>query len=238
MLQQSPLTEEIYTNHSEDRSSLQGQDYSTRKRSATADETEIQHLHIESLAVSDEIDRLEETILNSPRVPLTGKTMVNEEEILAQLDAIRASLPEIVTTAQKILRYKDLLIRETQQQVQQILAEANQRAYQVANELGVIERSERKAIEIRQIALAECEQLRQQNAIEIERVRNHNIQEIERMRQQVMRECAEVQDGADEYAEQILHNMEHQLTDILQAIQCGRERLKLPLSSAQPPRES
>lgn len=227
---QSALTEEIYAHHPEDRSSFQDRHY--------ADESEIQQLHIESLAVFDEIDRLEEIILNSPRVPLTGKTMVNEEEILAQLDAIRANLPDIVTTAQKIFRYKDLLIRETQQQVQQILAEANQRAYQVANELGIIERSEREAIEIRQIALAECEQLRQQNAIEIERVRNHNIQDIERMRQQVMRECAEVQDGADEYADRILHNMEHQLTDILQAIQRGRERLNPPLTSAQPQHES
>jgi hypothetical protein len=232
MLQQSPqsaLTEEIYANHPEDPINLQGQEY--------ADESEIQQLHVESLAVFDEIDRLEETILNSPRLPLTGKTMINEEEILTQLDAIRANLPEIVTTAQKIFRYKDLLIRETQQQVQQILAEANQRAYQVANELGIIERSEREASEIRQIAIAECEQLRQQNAIEIERVRNHNIQEIERMRQQVMRECAEVQDGADEYADQILHNMEHQLTDILQAIQRGRQRLNPPLPSPQPTHE-
>ncbi len=232
MLQQSPqssLTEEIYTNHPEDSIDLQQQH--------DADEAEIQQLHIESLAVFDEIDQLEETILNSPRVPLTGKTMINEEEILAQLDAIRANLPEIVTTAQKIFRHRDLLIRETQQQVQQILAEANQRAYQVANELGIIERSEREATEIRQIAIAECEQLRQQNAIEIERVRNHNIQEIERMRQQVMRECAEVQDGADEYADQILHNMEHQLSDILQAIQRGRERLNPIESSAQLPHE-
>lgn len=232
MLQESPqsaLTEEIYANYPEDRSSLQGLDY--------IDETEIQQLHIESLAIFDEIDRLEEIILNSPRVPLTGKTMVTEEEILAQLDAIRANLPEIVTTAQKIFRYKDLLIRETQQEVQQILAEANQRAYQVANELGIIERSEREAIEIRKIAIAECEQLRQQNAIEIERVRNHNIQEIERMRQQVLRECTEVQDGADEYADQTLHQMEHQLTDILQAIQRGRERLNPPPSAAQPQHE-
>ena len=227
---QSALTEEVSANHPEDRSSSH-EHYS-------ADEIEIQRLQIEALTVFDELDRLEETILNSPRVPLTGKTMVNETEILAQLDAIRANLPEIVTTAQKIFRYKDLLIRETQQQVQQILAEANQRAYQVANELGIIDRSEREAIEIRQIAIAECEQLRHQNAIEIERVRNHNIQEIERMRQQVMRECAEVQDGADEYADQILHNMEHQLTDILQAIQHGRERLNPAKSSVQPQREN
>jgi predicted GNAT family acetyltransferase len=185
------------------------------------------------------IDRLEETIFNSPRLPLTGKTMVNEEELLEQLDAIRVNLPEIVATAQEIIQYKNQIVREAQQQVQQILAEANQRAYQVANELGIIDRSEQEARQIRQMTIAECEHLRQQTVTEVERVRNHNIQEMERMRQKVTSECQEIQDGADEYADRVLHNMEYQLTDILQAIQRGRQRLNTESiasgRNAQPP---
>jgi hypothetical protein len=194
-------------------------------------ETEVQLGKSESLDIFAALNRLEETILNSPRLPLTGKTMVNEDELLEQLDTIRLRLPEIVATAQEILQYKDLIIREAQQQVQQVLIEANQRAYQVANELGIVDRSEQEARQIRQIAIAECEQLRQQTITEIERVRNHNIQEMERMRQQVTIECQEIQSGADEYADQILHNMEYQLTDVLQAIQRGRKRLNIESSS-------
>ncbi len=189
--------------------------------------SEVKPTQIQTPTVFTAIDRLEETILNSPRLPLTGKTMVNEEEILEQLDAIRLDLPEIIAIAQEIVRYKDRVVSEAQQQVQQILAEANQRAYQVANELGIIERSEQEASQIRQIAIAECEQLRQQTIAEIERVRHHNVQEMERMRQQVVGECQEIEAGADEYADRVLHNMEYQLTDILQAIQRGRQRLKI-----------
>lgn len=188
-------------------------------------EPEIAPLNVESPDVFAALDRLEEAILNSPRVPLTGKTMVNEEEILEQLDAIRLSLPDVVGIAQEIIQYKERIVKEAQLQVQQILADANQRAYQVANELGIIDRSEQEANQIRQIAIAECEQLRQQTVTEVERVRNHNIQEMERMRQKVTIECEQIQDGADEYADRILHNMEYQLTDILQAIQRGRQRL-------------
>ncbi len=194
-------------------------------------EPEIKQEKIASPDIFAAINRLEETILNSPRVPLTGKTMVNEDELLEQLDTIRLRLPEIVATAQEIIQYRDRLIRETQQQVQQLLTEANQRAYQVANELGIIDRSEQEADRIRQMAIAECEQLRQQTIVEIERVRNHNIQEMERMRQQVTIECQEIQAGADEYADRILHNMEHQLTDVLQAIQRGRQRLNIEAAS-------
>lgn len=188
-------------------------------------QNEDQQLMIESLAIFAEIDQLEEIILNSPRVPLTGKTMVNEEELLAQLDLIRANLPEIVATAQQILQYKDRLIRDAQQQIQQILVEANQRAYQVTNELGIRNRAEEEAQRIRQIALAECEHLRQQTTIEVTRARNYQIQELEQMREQIMIECEEVQDGADEYADRVLQDMESQLTSILHTIKGGRQSL-------------
>jgi cell division septum initiation protein DivIVA len=199
--------------------------------------TEVRPKNLESSAVFAAIDRLEERILNSPRVPLTGKTMVNEEELLEQLDIIRSSLPAVIATAQEIFQSKERLIREAQQQVQQILAEANQRAYQVANELGIIDRAEQEATQIRQISIAECEQLRQQTILEVQRVKDRNLQDIDRMRAQVEIECQQIQDGADEYADRVLHNMEYQLTDILQAIQRGRQRLisnptaSLPLDS-------
>jgi vacuolar-type H+-ATPase subunit H len=171
------------------------------------------------------IQQLEETILNSPHVPLTGKTMVREEELLEQLDLIRLSLPEVVATAQEIIAYKEQLISEAYQQVQQILADANQRAYQVTNELGIIERSEQEARQMRQVVIAECDQLKHQALLEAKVLRDRNLQELERLRNQVTVECEQIQDSADEYADGILQNMEKQLADILQSIQRGRQRL-------------
>jgi cell division septum initiation protein DivIVA len=188
-----------------------------------------EQVEVDFLPVLTAIEQLEDTIFNSPRVPLTGKTIVNEEELLEQLDSIRANLPEIVDRAREILEYKDLLIREAHQQAQQMLSEATQRAHQIANELGIIDRAEQEATRIRQIALSECEQLRQQTAIEMERVRHHHINEIERVRHQVMVECEEVQDGADAYADRILQDLEHQLSTILQSIQQGRQHLNREL---------
>ncbi len=194
-------------------------------------ETEIRPKDLESSAVFTALDRLEERILNSPRVPMTGKTVVVEAELLEQIDTIRMYLPEVIAAAQEMVRHKERLIKEAQQQVQQILAEANQRAYQVANELGIIDRAEREASQIRQETISECEQLRQQTALEVQRVSELHFQDIERMREQVKIECQQIQDGADEYADRVLHNMEYQLSDILQAIQRGRQRLNENVSS-------
>jgi cell division septum initiation protein DivIVA len=194
--------------------------------------TEVKPKNLESSAVFAAIDRLEERILNSPRIPLTGKTMVDEEELLAQLDNIRSSLPKTIAIAQEIFQSKERIVRETQQQVQQILAEANQRAYQVANELGIIDRAEREARHMHQVAISECEQLRQKTLLEAQRIRDRNLQEIGQMRAQVALECQQIQDGADEYADRVLHNMEYQLTDVLQSIQRGRQRLSSDLAAS------
>lgn len=180
------------------------------------------------------LERLEEIILDSPRVPLVGKIVVDEEELLEQIDMLRSNLPEIIATAQEIVQFKDRLIREAQQQVQQILAEANQHAYQVANELGIIDRSEREARQIRQLAIAESEYLKQQTLVEIEQIRTHHIQEIERMRENVRLECQHIQAGADEYADRVLHDLGDRLTDALQTVQRGRQHLQTKHVSGSP----
>ena len=182
------------------------------------------------------IERLEEIILESPRVPLVGKIVVDEEQLLEQIDRLRSNLPEIIATAKEIVQFKERLIREAQQQVQQILAEANQHAYQVANELGIIDRAEREARQIRQLATAECEYLKQQTIVEIEQLRSHHIQEIERMRENVRLECQHIEVGADEYADRVLHDLGDRLTDAMQTVQRGRQhltikRLPTPLNS-------
>jgi predicted GNAT family acetyltransferase len=219
MLQQSKhpsLADESYASIVEERLSIK----------------DIKPKNLESSAVFAAIERLEDRILNSPRLPLTGKTMVDEEELLEHLDRIREQLPEVITTAQEILQYKERLMREAQQQVQQILAEANQRAYQVANELGIIDRAEQEAKQIRQLAISECEQLRQQTILEVQRLSDRHLQDIDRMRAQVELECQQTQNGADEYADRVLHNMEYQLTDILHAIQRGRQSLAIDPTDA------
>jgi hypothetical protein len=194
-------------------------------RSHATPETEVDPLGFDAPDIFKAIDRLEERILNSPRVPLTGKTMVDEEALLEQIDAIRLSLPEVVTIAQEILQYKHQIVQEAQQQVQCILAEASQRAELVTDELGIVARSEQEAQYIRQQAIVECDRLRQQTLLEIEQARDCHARELERMRQEIVAECQQIQAGADEYADRVLHNMEYQLKDLIQAIQRGRHCL-------------
>ncbi len=195
---------------------------------------------LESPDIFKAIDRLEERILNSPRVPLTGKTLVDEEVLLEQLDAMRLSLPEVVATAREILEYKRQIVREAQQQAQQMLDDASHRAERIGHELGIVERAEQEAGQIRQLAIAECDRLRQQTIAELQQLHACQSRELNQMRQEVVAECHQIQAGADEYADRVLHNMEYQLKDLLQSIQRGRQCLNRdaePLRIVTPPSE-
>jgi cell division septum initiation protein DivIVA len=173
-----------------------------------------------------QLDRLEEMILDNPRVPLTGKTMVDEEQLIAQIDAIRYSIPEALKIAREIIDYQERIVREAQQKAQEIIATANDRAYRIVNDLGIIDRAEQEARQIRQTAIVECEQLKQQTMVEVEKIRTRTLEEIQQMRQEAIAECQEIQVGADEYADRVLHQIEDQLNGMLQVVQRGRSQLQ------------
>jgi vacuolar-type H+-ATPase subunit H len=167
------------------------------------------------LVVLGELNRLEELLLTSPKFPLTGKAMVAEDALLEQMDFIRAALPAALASAQEIVGQRDRILGEAQQQAQQILATADQKAFQLSNELGIVDRAREEARQIRQKMLAEAEQ---------ERLRVH--QEMDQIRQQVAAECQQIQRDADEYTDTVLQSIEDHLADIQAKIRRGREHLR------------
>jgi hypothetical protein len=181
-----------------------------------------------------EFSRLEELLLNSPRLPLTGKTMVGEDELLAQMDFIRSNLPPALQTAHDILQHRDSIIRMAEQQAQQQLTTAHQQAFQIANELGIIDRARAEAQQLRQMAQSECEQLRQQTLFELDQYRTQYLQEIEQLRQQSAVERQQIQLEADAYADRVLQDLEEQLCELHAKIRRGRQHLNPALTSSSP----
>jgi hypothetical protein len=62
--------------------------------------------------------------------------------------------------------------------------------------------------------------------VEVEKIRTRTLEEIQQMRQEAIAECQEIQVGADEYADRVLHQIEDQLNGMLQLVQRGRSQLQ------------
>ncbi len=187
-----------------------------------------------SLDIQRELNRLEEMILDSPRIPLSRRTLVDEEQFLDQLDLVRLSLPEAFHEAMEIAQHRDEILDQAEQYAQEIVEEAERRAAQILNESGIIQRAEQEAQQIRTSVQQECESVQQQTIAQIEQMRRQAQQDLEEMRRMAIEESEEVQIGADEYADKVLRDMEAQMSEMLRIVRNGRNQLQINQPQAAP----
>jgi F0F1-type ATP synthase membrane subunit b/b' len=151
---------------------------------------------------------------------------VDEEALLSQLDLIRENLPTAFDDAEKIVRQREEILLAAEEYAQEIMEAAERRADQLLDEMGIIQQAELEASQIRQQVQTECELIQEQTLAEIERMRLQAQQELEQMRQLALVDCEDIQNGADDYADAVLTNIEQQLTDMLRVIRNGRQQLQ------------
>ena len=165
-------------------------------------------------------------ILESPRIPLTKRTLVEEEQLLDQLDIVRINLPDAFNDALNIIRHKEDILLQAEEYAQDIIEAAQQRATEITNELGIIRQSEREANHIRQQVKQECEQLQQETLAEVDQLRRAAHEEIAQLRQLAIAEADDIQNGADEYANAMLSSIKKQLGDMMKIVRNGRQQLE------------
>jgi hypothetical protein len=183
---------------------------------------------------------LEEIILSSLRIPLTGRTLVDEEKLLDQLDLIRLSLPSVFQEAAVILEQKEEILLEAEEYGQQVVEAAQAKRAQILAESDIVRQAEREADQLRRQVQQECEAMMQETLAEIERKKQACMQELEELRQTAIAQAQDIEDGADEYADSVLEGIEQDLKDILRIITNGRQQLREdvpPQRHAPPPKK-
>lgn len=178
-----------------------------------------------SASIQAELDRLEETIMTSFRIPLTRRTLVDEEKILELLDYIRLSLPDAFNEAIAIIQQKQEILLDAEEYGQQIVDAAQLKRTQILNENDIIRQAEREAEQMRLKTQQECEGMMRDTLAEIDALRRQCQQELEQMRQTAIAQAEEIEKGADEYADSVLENIEEDLGEMLRIIRNGRQQL-------------
>jgi hypothetical protein len=106
------------------------------------------------------VDRLEEVVKGSTRIPFSGMRLVDERRIWPLLDQMRISIPEEVRRAERTLREKDRTMAQAQEETQRIIALARSEAAQITAEHAIIQGAEEDATDIRKQAEHEAESIR------------------------------------------------------------------------------
>lgn len=180
--------------------------------------------------IQQELNKLEEMILDSPRLFLTRRTMVDEEQLLDQLDLIRLNLPTAFQDAAEVIRHKEEILLEAEQYAQEIIETAERRAAQILDEMNLLRQAELEIEQMRQRVQQECEEAQERTLSDIERMRRQMQQEMEEVRQMAIAEAEDIQAGADNYADRVLRDMEQQLGDMLRIVRNGRQQLGVDAS--------
>jgi hypothetical protein len=106
------------------------------------------------------VDRLEETVKKSPRLPLTALRWVDERRIWALLDQMRISIPEEVRKAQRTNRERDRLLAQAREEGERLVQRAQERASELTAEHVIAQLAEERATTIRERAEREAVDLR------------------------------------------------------------------------------
>lgn len=138
-------------------------------------------------------------------------TVVKTKEIETLIDRIYASLPVEVQEARAFLRRKDEYQLEAQQKAEKIISDAQAEADRKLSEADFIKALEREGIRIRTQVQQECEEIKRKA-----------MEEAENIRAQATEDAMRTKEGAELYAEQVLTNLEKNLTQQQQIVKNGQ----------------
>ena len=73
-----------------------------------------------AITVLNQLDQLEEVVLEGSRIPFSGGRLVNEQDAIEVMDAIRDCLPEQLQLAVDLIRQREEYISQAKNQADEI----------------------------------------------------------------------------------------------------------------------
>ncbi len=142
---------------------------------------------------------------------IPGFVMLKTAEMEATLDRIDASIPEDIKEAELILKRRDEIHLEAQNRAERIINDAQNEAARILSESELLRAVQQEASKIREQVITDCEEIRAQA-----------IKEAETTKMLAMQEAMKTREGAENYAEQILNNLETDLNQLQQIVRNGQ----------------
>ena len=151
-----------------------------------------------NIRLIEHLDQIEDLLLDGTRIPFSGGRLVNEQDAIELIDAVRESVPGELTQAVDLIRQREEFIAQAQKKAEEIKALAQREREQLISNASVLKEAERKVSEMREQTRQQCEQLlqqcRQQAATEEQEHQGRQAQleqQFAARRQQLEQEAAE-----------------------------------------------
>ncbi len=137
------------------------------------------------------LDELEGFLAESSRIPLTGKLLVNEQEVFEIVDRLRQSIPEALHQAQRLTRERERIMVQAKEEGDALIAEARTLADKLSRESVIAQRAQEEADRILDEARRMAREMRTA-------ARDYTDELMERMESGVQRVLATIREGREE----------------------------------------
>jgi cell division septum initiation protein DivIVA len=107
------------------------------------------------------VDRLEEALNESTRIPLSAYMLVNEEKIYSLLDQMRVSVPEEIKRANRIEAEKDRILAQAKEEAERIRDLSRQEAGELVKRDAIVSAAQHRADNIVERARRDVDALKQ-----------------------------------------------------------------------------
>lgn len=94
------------------------------------------------------VDRLENLVSNSKRMPLVNQIILKEADLLAIIEQMRASIPGEVKQARRIIQDKDRILAQAQSDASMLLARSREETERVMTHEGLLQVAEERSQEM------------------------------------------------------------------------------------------
>lgn len=142
------------------------------------------------------VDQLEELVGVGKRVPFSSRVMVEEEDFLTLVDQLRAALPNEITQAQRVIKERERVIGEAQDEANRIIQTARERAEMLVSQNAILAEARQRAEEI--LRQAEEDQQRTRGEVDV-----FILEQIQLVEDAVRRGMAVMEDAVEQTLETV-----------------------------------
>ena len=149
------------------------------------------------MAIRETLDKIENLVAGASHVPLSGKCMIDENDLVHLVEELRNDLPNQLDHAEQIMHDRDKILDDAQKEAERIVEQAKKYAQQMTNENEIVNQAKEK----------ERTMLQQAQEQQREIVERAN-QDAQQLRQNV-----------DSYANQVFDQLITQVTNAFRGVE-------------------
>jgi hypothetical protein len=140
------------------------------------------------------LDLIEDLVLNSPKIPIFNKLIIDEDKLFSLLDSLRQQLPKEMSEAQSIVMNRDKLLSDANNRAKEMISTAEMRAKVLVSNNEIVKKS-----------LLEAESLKYEVNRELEKNQDeadkYADQVLEHLEDKISSALSEIKNGRDKLSQ-------------------------------------